>query len=178
MRLTRTLRGLLAPATTFALLTISANLAQAQVTAAANSKTVPADKRGNHTGASDASAGRSADVYVKVQPVKGQQRVIRCLDGMCTIGNLAPGKYMVSLCDASGTDVAAEAAMTYSVISPRDAASGMASGKRQHSPMTITKEWNRALPENMIDVAEGGSTLDLQLKATINTTRSNIKRFD
>jgi hypothetical protein len=31
----------------------------------------------------------------------------------------------------------------YSVKSPRDAASGMASGKRMHKPFTVTKEWGR-----------------------------------
>jgi len=31
----------------------------------------------------------------------------------------------------------------YSVKSPRDAASGQASGKRMHKPFTVTKEWGR-----------------------------------
>jgi len=30
------------------------------------------------------------------------------------------------------------------VVTPRDAASGMATGKRQHAPVKITKEWNAA----------------------------------
>ncbi|MGA3323712.1 MAG: type VI secretion system tube protein Hcp [Terriglobia bacterium] len=34
----------------------------------------------------------------------------------------------------------------YSVQSPRDAASGQASGKRQHKPITITKEWGPSSP--------------------------------
>jgi hypothetical protein len=33
------------------------------------------------------------------------------------------------------------------VIGPRDAASGMPTGKRQHAPVTIVKEWNAASPE-------------------------------
>jgi type VI secretion system secreted protein Hcp len=32
-------------------------------------------------------------------------------------------------------------------ISPRDAATGQASGKRQHKPITITKEWGAASPQ-------------------------------
>jgi len=30
---------------------------------------------------------------------------------------------------------------SYEVTSPRDAASGLATGKRQHTPVTFTKEW-------------------------------------
>ena len=34
----------------------------------------------------------------------------------------------------------------YTVKSPRDAASGQASGKRMHKPVTITKEWGPSTP--------------------------------
>ena len=183
MRTSRTLRSLLVPATTLTLLALSTDLARAQGAAA---KTAPVVSRGNHTGASDASAGRgasdasgarSADMFVKVEPIKGKERVIRCPDGYCVTSNLAPGRYMVSLSDSTGRDVSGEATLTYTVLTAREAGSGMATGKRQHGPpMRITKEWNRTLPGNMIDVAEPGSTIDMQLKATINTTRSNIKR--
>lgn len=36
---------------------------------------------------------------------------------------------------------------TYEVTSPRDAATGMVSGKRQHKPVVITKEWGAASPQ-------------------------------
>ena len=35
----------------------------------------------------------------------------------------------------------------YEVASPRDPATGMATGKRQHKPITITKEWGAASPQ-------------------------------
>jgi len=35
----------------------------------------------------------------------------------------------------------------YSVKSPRNSASGQASGKRMHKPITITKEWGPATPQ-------------------------------
>ena len=35
----------------------------------------------------------------------------------------------------------------YSVSSPRDAASGQASGKRQHQPVSFVKEWGAASPQ-------------------------------
>ncbi len=37
--------------------------------------------------------------------------------------------------------------LTYEVKSPRDVATGQASGKRQHSQVTITKEWGAASPQ-------------------------------
>ena len=35
------------------------------------------------------------------------------------------------------------------VPNPRDSASGQATGKRQHKPITITKEWDAASPQLM-----------------------------
>ena len=37
----------------------------------------------------------------------------------------------------------------YQVKGPRDSASGMAAGKRQHKPFTLVKEWEVASPELM-----------------------------
>lgn len=38
-------------------------------------------------------------------------------------------------------------AYTYGVISPYDAATGQATGKRQHEPVVITKEWGASSPQ-------------------------------
>jgi len=38
-------------------------------------------------------------------------------------------------------------AFQYGVQSPRDVSTGLASGKRQHSPITVTKEWGQATPQ-------------------------------
>jgi type VI secretion system secreted protein Hcp len=35
----------------------------------------------------------------------------------------------------------------HAIKSPRDVATGLASGKRQHGPITITKEWGAASPQ-------------------------------
>jgi type VI secretion system secreted protein Hcp len=37
-------------------------------------------------------------------------------------------------------------AVDHSILSPRDAATGLASGKRQHQPLTISKEVDRSSP--------------------------------
>jgi type VI secretion system secreted protein Hcp len=36
---------------------------------------------------------------------------------------------------------------SHSIVSPRDIASGMATGKRQHAPLKIYKEWGPATPQ-------------------------------
>jgi type VI secretion system secreted protein Hcp len=38
-------------------------------------------------------------------------------------------------------------AYTYGVISPYDAATGQATGRRQHEPVVITKEWGASSPQ-------------------------------
>lgn len=40
-------------------------------------------------------------------------------------------------------------AFNYGVISPRDSSTGLASGKRQHQPVRITKEWDTSTPQLM-----------------------------
>lgn len=47
------------------------------------------------------------------------------------------------------------AAGTTDIISPRDAASGLPTGKRQHKPITITKEWDKATPKLMMKTPTG-----------------------
>jgi type VI secretion system secreted protein Hcp len=37
--------------------------------------------------------------------------------------------------------------LEYQLISPRDAVSGLASGQRQHRPLTITRDWGAASPQ-------------------------------
>lgn len=39
--------------------------------------------------------------------------------------------------------------LQHEIKSPRDLATGQASGKRQHAPITITKEWGAATPQIM-----------------------------
>jgi type VI secretion system secreted protein Hcp len=72
----------------------------------------------------------------------------------------------------------------YELVSPRDPASGLPTGKRQHKPVTLTKEWgaaspqlfealvtNEVLPEVVIDFVgvdpkTGGMTLSHSIKLT------------
>jgi hypothetical protein len=98
-------------------------------------------------------------------------RVLRCEKGVCSVDGFASGNFTAAVCDAQGNTapsgeyklqltfkpsalrespskasqgkVARTGATegTVDVLSPRDAASGLPTGKRQHQPITITKEW-------------------------------------
>jgi hypothetical protein len=46
------------------------------------------------------------------------------------------------------------------VKSPRDAATGQASGKRMHKPMTVSKEYDKSSPKLMEKIANGKSSSD------------------
>ena len=76
----------------------------------------------------------------------------------------------------------------YELISPRDPASGLPTGKRQHKPVMITKEWgaaspqlfqalvtNEVLPEVVIDfVGVDPKTGGMALSHTIKLTNASV----
>ncbi|MEQ1621765.1 MAG: type VI secretion system tube protein TssD [Methylococcales bacterium] len=77
-------------------------------------------------------------------------------------------------------------AVSYSVISPRDAASGLPTGKRQHKPVTITKPMSEASPllfnaiatnENLNSVTIQFIGTDKSLGPKIKLTNANIASF-
>ena len=55
-------------------------------------------------------------------------------------------------------------AVNHQVESPRDAASGRATGKRQHKPLTITKEVDKASPLIMAALTQNENITDLELR--------------
>jgi type VI secretion system Hcp family effector len=59
----------------------------------------------------------------------------------------------------------------HTITSPRDPASGQATGKRQHKPVRITKEWGAATPMLAIAIDEPG----VQVTLKVTKTRSNIQ---
>ncbi|PKA82015.1 type VI secretion system (T6SS) effector Hcp [Ulvibacter sp. MAR_2010_11] len=62
----------------------------------------------------------------------------------------AKSEFTVNLSDNTVTEV----------VSPRDAASGLPSGKRQHKPLTITKEMDKSTPVIYNKVSSAGATTD------------------
>ena len=61
-------------------------------------------------------------------------------------------------------------AYDYSVQSPRDIATGQASGKRQHGMVTITKEWGASTPQ-LFQALVTNETLKSVLFEFVQTTR-------
>lgn len=75
---------------------------------------------------------------------------------------------------ATGGDSPAE---SIRVTTAREAGSGMATGRRMHKPITITKEWDAASPKLMLSVA--GSTVSGGISggssSGVSTTRSSVE---
>ncbi len=77
-------------------------------------------------------------------------------------------------------------AVSHEIVSPRDAASGLPTGKRQHKPITITTEWGASTPlfinalvsnENLTSVLIGLLRNGNQV-ATIKLTNANVAQYD
>ena len=79
-----------------------------------------------HVAASD---GAGSPLYLRVQAAD--------LDG----DGIADEAVIKLACDGGSVS-----SSSYQVISPRDLATGQASGKRMHKPFIITKEWGAASP--------------------------------
>jgi type VI secretion system secreted protein Hcp len=76
-------------------------------------------------------------------------------------------------------------AISHEIVSPRDAASGLPTGKRQHKPITITKEWDASSPlllnalvsnENLTSVLIGLLRNGQQV-ATIKLTNASVADY-
>jgi type VI secretion system secreted protein Hcp len=62
----------------------------------------------------------------------------------------------------------------YQVTSPRDMATGQASGKRQHSPIVITKEWGATSPQ-LFEAATRNEVLRTVLIEFVETSRTGAE---
>ena len=132
-----------------------------------------------------AFAAAASDLFLQLKGVKGETRVVACPNGACVVSGLAAGQYSVLVCDAQGAVTPTDIALDYTLVSPRDAASGQASGKRMHKPLTITKEWGRgAKPANEFAINEPGVHLVIGVSAgavdaaaakVVTKTSSNIQ---
>jgi hypothetical protein len=87
-----------------------------------------------------------------------------CMRAINTTGTgatvrLADGEHTFSVACDAGVDVLLisdqnDAAMEQDVKSPRDLATGQASGKRMHKPFVITKEWGASSPQLKVVVSK------------------------
>ena len=55
-------------------------------------------------------------------------------------------------------------AVSHEIVSPRDAASGLPTGKRQHKPLTITKDLDRSSPQLYAALAANERLTEFQLQ--------------
>jgi hypothetical protein len=131
-----------------------------------------------------ALAFAASDFYLQIKDAKGEARVVQCPAGACVVDGLAQGQYSVFVCDAQGKVIPSTLNLDYTVVSPRDAATGQASGKRMHKPLLITMQLGRsAPPQNTITLDETGVHLVIGVSpqavdaavAKIGKSRSNIQ---
>ena len=117
------------------------------------------------------SAFASFDMLLKVKD--GDKVVARTTsadDGSFKFQNVPPGDYVLVLRPAAvpqaeGKTMAADDwTAPVSIVAPRDAASGLPTGKRMHKPMTIVKEWGAASPK--LSCTVDGSTVSGRIETT------------
>ncbi|HYM20765.1 MAG TPA: type VI secretion system tube protein Hcp [Candidatus Kapabacteria bacterium] len=159
--------------------------------------------------ATAAQSFAAMDYYLKIEGIKGESKgkstIVRCPDGSCSVDGLAPGEYTVSLVDANGKawlpsnfkfecalvcrkaggeqKDAMAAADQKSVQSPRDVATGMATGRRMHQPITITKETDKTspalfsiiAPENNAGSGGGDAGVAIRWTLTVRVQRIEMK---
>ncbi len=129
---------------------------------------------------------------------------LNCPNGACTtsVDGLTDGHYTFTLCTSTGTPLAMKAkekanrtkctmtvtsresstgmatgktATTTGVVSPRDAASGLPTGKRMHKPFTITKELDKTSP---VFVAAGDVDGDGSFDISFSCVTGGISALD
>jgi len=118
------------------------------------------------------AAFASFDMLLKVKD--GDTVVARTTsadDGSFNFQNVPPGDYVLVVLPAAGPQAkgkakaAEQASWTAPLsIAPRDAASGLPTGKRMHKPMTIVKEWGKASPK--LSCIVDGSTVSGRVETT------------
>lgn len=124
------------------------------------------------------------DMFLKIEGAKGESKIVKCVKGTCVVPALAAGDYSVLPCDATGKVSMQDMHMKYLIVSPRDSASGMSSGKRMHQPIRIYQKIDKSTPVIYnLKINEAGSqvvigTDDANVDAgvaKISKSRSNIQ---
>ncbi|GGY77574.1 hypothetical protein GCM10011613_22690 [Cellvibrio zantedeschiae] len=78
--------------------------------------------------------------YLQIKGSKGSSQIVSCPNGACTVPSLVADTYTVAVVDAQGKSTAVDGKYECSIVSPRDSASGLATGKRMHKPFYFSKE--------------------------------------
>jgi type VI secretion system Hcp family effector len=96
----------------------------------------------------------AADFFLKITGIEGEAE-----DGSIAVAGFA----WDTRADIGRFAEYTPAAEPSAIVSPRDAASGMASGRRMHKPMTIVKHWDKASPVLMQACAQGDPIVDVEV---------------
>lgn len=113
-------------------------------------------------------ASFAADFYLKITDAKGESKIVTCPNSTCDIKDLAVGNYKIQQTDQAGNPVTTLLALDHQIKSPRDAASGLATGKRTHKPVSLLTADSSGVSN--ISITEANSTLSVQ---DHNSSRSN-----
>jgi hypothetical protein len=87
-----------------------------------------------------ASSFAALNSYLQIKGAKGSSQIISCPNGACVVPNLVADTYTITAVDAQGQPAPVSSPTACEIKSPRDSATGMASGKRMHKPFVFTKE--------------------------------------
>jgi hypothetical protein len=109
----------------------------------------------------------AADMYLKFTGVNGESKIVLCPNSSCEVSDLAVGEYKVEQTDKEGKAVSNPVVLSHEVKSPRDAASGLATGKRTHKPIRMTTD---ATGVFSVSITEADTVVSAQ---DHNSTRSN-----
>lgn len=86
--------------------------------------------------------------FTKISWTRADAGIYELLTQADVDGDGAAEEAVVSLTCARGKHIAS------AILTAREAGSGVATGKRQHSPVTVTKEWS-AVPDEVAKVRAG-----------------------
>lgn len=86
------------------------------------------------------------------------------LNAYCSFTGETQGKVNGSVTQAGREDMMEVYGWSHEVVSPRDAASGLPTGKRQHKPVTITKPVDKATPLIMNVLTNNENITDWELR--------------
>ncbi len=98
-------------------------------------------------GYSPAAAQTQPQTDKPVTQTMAQRSQDNALMAYVAIDGVKQGKFKGESSKLTHRDTIGVVGFNYEVVSPRDAATGQATGKRQFSPITFTKEWGAASPQ-------------------------------
>lgn len=102
---------------------------------------------------------------------RAQHEALMAYEFYVTIEGIKQGAFKGESPREAHSNKIAGLAYRHEVKSPRDVATGLASGKRQHGPITITKEWGAASPQ-LFQALCTNEVLSTVLFEFIHTTRT------